>query len=326
VSARRTRQLTTGQLVGAALVAWALPGCPLSDHYYLDAIAGHAGAAPATGGKGPMAGTAGTGLAAAGTGAAGGEPSAGGSTAAGTGGDGVTAGSGVGGSGGMGGTGGSGGSSGTGGTGGTSDAGGAPDAGMGGTPPDCASKPELCNGVDDNCDGAIEPKGVCPAGCNARTYGNHVYILCLATGTSDQTTYAEASARCESMGTELGLGFGLELAFVETAEEEAFLKDWVSSTAPAQGIVWMGANDIAVEGTWVWGQDPNATPFYLFTSGRIGGGMDVNGGYNDFGTGRPNPTTAPSEDCGTWDAAAMWRWNDVACTDQESGFMCEQAP
>jgi len=81
-----------------------------------------------------------------------------------------------------------------------------------------------------------------------------------------------------------------------------------------------------VEGTWVWGQGPDAEQFFEGTGGRAGSGGPVQGRYNDFGMGRPNSTTAAGEDCGAFDSVANWDWNDVRCADAAMGFLCEETP
>ena len=251
------RRLTAHQLLGAALLAMALPGCPISDHYYLDATAGRAGA-------GPM-------------------PSA------------------------------------------------MPPA----MPPDCVPTPEVCDGVSNDCDAEVDEGNVCPAGCTARSYEHHVYVLCISADASTNLDYAAAGARCKGLGAELGLSIEFELSFIESSAENMFLKDWIMTDAPTMGAVWMGANDIVTEGTWVWGPAADAVEFYQGTSsgtragagGRSGtGGGTGQGRYNDWGTGRPNSSTAAGEDCGTFDSAASWDWNDVSCTDAEVGFLCEETP
>jgi hypothetical protein len=137
-------------------LAAALPGCPLSDNYFVDPRAG----APGVGGIG-----------AAGLGGSGG---AGGIGAE---------------------TGGTGGTGETGGTAGTAAAGGETEAGAGGMPPDCDPAPERCDGLSNDCDDEIDEGADCPSGCSAKVHDGHSYLLCLRGG-RDGVDYQEASDRC----------------------------------------------------------------------------------------------------------------------------------
>jgi hypothetical protein len=305
------------RLLGVVLLATALPGCPLSDRYYLDPRAGSSGGAiDGAGGRstGGMAGMPGPPMPMGGM--SGAVAGAGGIA----GGAGKSDRSGKGDKGGM--------------------AGRAEVAGTGpaegGATGACVPTTELCNGVDDDCNDEIDEGSVCPSGCSAQTYADHVYLLCLFPD-GPKPTNPEASAACEALGSELGLGVGFELAFIESEAENAMLKNWIKGSAPTSGTggpgtgfgsqnpVWMGANDIAEEGVWVWGQDAGAVQFFQ-ANAMQSGGMDVNGGYDDFGTGRPNINTSANEDCGAFDAAASWDWNDVNCSDAALGYVCEQNP
>src|SRR5262249_39418177 len=104
--------------------------------------------------------------------------------------------------------------------------------------------------------------------------------------------------------------------------ENDFAKTWIMAATDADGMVWMGANDIDEEGRWVWGRGTNATEF--FVGSDQGGGMPYMDAFNDFADGRPNSGNGADEDCGAFDSDFAWSWNDLVCDDSRLGFLCEQ--
>jgi hypothetical protein len=306
-------------LAGTALLALGLPGCPLSDKYFVDPNAGVTGGMPATGVGGATGGTggdvgpaggmgttAGTSLGGAGTIATGGDAAvgAGGGNAGGKG-DGKAGGKGDG-------------------KAGTEAAAGA-DGGSAGVPSDCEPGPELCDGISNDCDDEIDEDSACPDGCSAKEYEGHVYVLCVSTDEADAIEYDAASERCQALGPELGVSFDLALAAIETEPENVFLKDWIAETATQDGVIWMGANDQFREKTWVWGRGPASADTEFFHEEPAGGGMPTMDRYNDFGAGLPHGTSL-LEDCGGFDSSLTWQWNDLVCTDPAMGYVCEQDP
>ncbi|HEX5100368.1 MAG TPA: C-type lectin domain-containing protein [Polyangiaceae bacterium] len=307
------------------LVPWALTGCPLSDNYFVDPNYNVAGGLSQGGGRAGLGGNAGTGGGAAAAGM-----SAGGAVAGGSGGSGAavagtggTGGAGTGGDTTLGGTGGTGAFGGGSGGGDAGQAGGGPEGGAAGEG-SCVPEPELCDGKSNGCDGAVD-EGVCPEHCSAQQHDGRVYVLCVWGLAANGADYETAEARCAGMGKELGLDGDFTLAFVESADENDFLKEWIrTKTSVGDGAIWIGANDIGMENTWVWGQGPDAVQFFR---GLIpAGGVAVMGRFNDFGPGRPNGSNLNQEDCGAFDAEAAWRWNDRQCANSEIGFVCEQQP
>ncbi|HEV8551042.1 MAG TPA: C-type lectin domain-containing protein, partial [Polyangiaceae bacterium] len=324
----------------------ALVGACSSDGHYFDAPAHHvtlagrgggsgtSGAPDATGGASASGATSGGSAGSVqphgGTGATGGASSDGGSGGTiaegatggepdGTSASGGTAGQQVGGSGGTGVPGGSpgvlGGTGGSAGTPGTTDGG---EGGAGSEP--CVPTPEVCDGVSNDCNDAIDEGDVCPAGCSAKTFGGHTYLLCLAQTRGDRLSYQEAAQYCIDAGDSLDLDFGLELAHLESQAEDDFAKAWIAASTSADGSVWLGANDIDDEGRWVWGRGSNATEF--FVGSDRGGGKPYMDAFNDFADGRPN--SGRTADCGAFDSSFDWRWNDLVCDDGRLGFLCEQ--
>lgn len=330
---RGARGCTSGRTLGAqcaaaSLLSLVLSGCPLSDDYFIDGASG--GSLDASGGA-----TAGAPAAGSGTG---GVVSIGGAAvgaASGTGGDGQGGSSGgaggVGASGGSGGTGGAGGSAtasggtagtrgGTYGLGGSGEAGTGPVAGEGGGEGTCTVERERCDGLSNDCDEAIDEDGVCPTGCTANRFEGHLYLLCVSADEDGWQSYAEATTRCSEHGAELDLE--LELARVESQLENEFLKDWLVAAAPVKGMVWMGANDLDDEGTWVWGRGSTAQRF--FDAWGQGGGTPYRERFNDFASGRPNSANEVDEDCGAFDSDVDWQWNDLKCSTARLGYVCEE--
>lgn len=72
---------------------------------------------------------------------------------------------------------------------------------------------------------------------------------------------------------------------------------------------WIGANDIAVEGSWGWRVGPEENT--QFWSGDFEG-SSTDGEYNNWAEGEPNNGSGGTEDC-----AQFWNegyWNDLNCT------------
>src|SRR6185369_312212 len=195
-------------------------------------------------------------------------------------------------------------------------------AGAGGEP--CVPTPEVCDGVSNDCNEAVDEGGVCPSNCTAKTRDGHVYLLCVTANANSQLAYEGATAYCDRAGDELGLGLTLALARIEDQEESDFARDWVRHTTTAEGLIWMGANDIDQENKWVWGRGSNADQF--FTGMNDGGGTPYQGAFNDWAVDRPNSSNGSDEDCGAMDSAFDWAWNDILCQTERLGWLCEQTP
>lgn len=269
---------------------------------FVSGAGGEAGEAGSSG-EGGTSGQGGTsGLGGAGSGAGG---------TAGVSGDGT-------GGGGMSGGGAGGGGAGSGGTsGGGLGGGGAGGGGTGGSG-GCASNPERCDGVDNNCQGGADEGSVCPTGCTAMTQLARVYVLCYRSNTD--ITWPVAAETCAGTLSEAA-GVRLELARIESPEENAALVQWIQSRNLQAGI-WMGANDLDVNDTWAWGRGDSRLVFFQDDSS---GGHAVDGRYNNWGSGRPNGDTM-MEDCGFFEASNAWRWSDRRCELQPlPGYLCEQA-
>jgi len=264
---------------------------------------GGAAGTPAQGGAGGQGGTAGTPMAGGGgVGPAG----MGGTAGVGMGGAGMAGAAMAGGGMGGGGMGGAGmGGAGTGGSGGSA----------GCTPTNPST--ERCDGVDNNCMGGVDEGTACPNNCTGATRGGHSYIFCSfenATSGTRLRTWTQADDFC----TQRNLG----LVFIESAEENAFVLDWITRMQLADQV-WMGANDRdppigqSNEGQWVWGSANNAVQFWQGAEN----GMPVMNRYENWGTGEPN--NQGNEDCGVFSAEHDYDWDDRLCTNMYPNFVCE---
>ena len=155
---------------------------------------------------------------------------------------------------------------------------------------------EVCNGYDDNCDGVIDDDGGCPCAMSYRD--GPAYQFC--------TTGRDwPSSRDECRHEDY------ELVTINDASEQA----WVYSTA--QGFAWsdwwwIGHNDRAWEGSWVWASGIGST-------------------YTFWGGGQPDNATwiwpYTGEDC-THMYDGSGRWNDLPCAYSSWGdryvyYICE---
>lgn len=266
--------------LGAAVALLAgLSGCPLTDDYYVDPslTAGAAAGDRAAGDAGAAGGpTSGAGNAQGGSEPI--EPGSGGAPAsAGT-------------------------AAGLGGTGGDANAGASPS-------PACTPSTERCNGHDDNCNDLIDEQA-----CNNRMNGtlgcagfvlpsrpNHGYMLCPTT----PKTYAEAQRACGEQD--------MRLAWLETEEENTAVAAKVYALTTNE--VTIGANDIDVEGEWIW----DGADGFQFWQGNENG-QPVGGAFSNWTQGTPNDDN--NEDCGVMNPL-NGVWGDRACTIQYA-YLCEE--
>jgi len=106
----------------------------------------------------------------------------------------------------------------------------------------CVKRPERCNGYDDDCNGAVDEVGCNSAmGCAGFVLGldpKHGYMFCSA-----RKTWAQARDACAAQQ--------MLLAAVESqAENQELARALAALTAESE--VYIGANDQASEGDWVW--------------------------------------------------------------------------
>ena len=141
------------------------------------------------------------------------------------------------------------------------------------------SKMEMCNGRDDDDDGAVDEYSPMNESCEDCDYqvteSGFVQSLC-----TDPLPWLEAQERCESLGARLA-----------TADSEQHNAEIFGSTTGMEA--WIGLTDAEVEGNWVWA---DGTPVRFAAWGNM---QPNNQGNEDCGHMQPdNPT-----------------WNDDECTN-----------
>ena len=146
----------------------------------------------------------------------------------------------------------------------------------------------------------------------SKTYNAHTYAI-----TSEAMTFAEARVAAASLG-----GY---ITTVNTKAENTFLTEKFYA-AYGNSALWIGANDIATENSWVW---DNGT-----TSGDMGVTDNICGSgcnpkslaqwpdgtrkWNWDGKGEPN--NAGNEDCANI-TRSDGTWNDLRCSNNQYGII-----
>ena len=142
---------------------------------------------------------------------------------------------------------------------------------------------ELCDDLDNDCDGNVDNT-----------------LDCYSTGWWDSThlavnaylTWSEAAAVCASAD--------MSLVVVSSSAENEILLDigwyWLGTAS------WIGLNDIAVEGTWVY-EDGSAPAFTRWYPGE--------------------PNNSGNEDCTGVNFGDWGYWNDYSCEGTALPFVCE---
>ena len=142
---------------------------------------------------------------------------------------------------------------------------------------------EVCDAVDNDCNGAIDDGGVCS--CDVAEYDGGVYQFCTA-----GLTWAGAKAAC--------LADGYAFVSIGSSAENTWVIGEAYSTGG--GHWWIGATDSATEGTWLWSDGSAAS-------------------YTNWASGEPNNNG--NADCADFGPHG-YTWEDHSCSAAFS-YICE---
>jgi len=146
---------------------------------------------------------------------------------------------------------------------------------------------DVCDTIDNNCDGSKDESGLCP--CDVYEYGGHAYMFCDSTATW-------------SAGRTICLSYGYDLASIGDAAENTDIN--AQAYFRYGGKWWIGFNDQTTEGSFVWSNGEAVT-------------------YTNWHAGEPNDGGG-NEDCtqlGRFYPAATW--NDEPCSSSFR-YVCEE--
>ena len=147
----------------------------------------------------------------------------------------------------------------------------------------------------EECDPGAESAPGCSSACEIECSGQGEHLRpfvqsCYRWVALETLAWGGASNKCVTWG-----GW---LATIDSADEQAFVASLVGDRT------WIGANDKALEGTFVW---DSGEPW----------------GYENWATDEPSDTLG--EDCVELNKALGYAWNDSACADPHP-FVCERRP
>jgi hypothetical protein len=145
---------------------------------------------------------------------------------------------------------------------------------------------EVCDGVDSDCSALADDDPACP--CPAVVIDGSEFALC-----NLPVTWEEAAASCAARG--------LALARVDSATQSRALYEEAMKANKVPW--WIGMNDRAVEGTWLW-HDGSAV------------------GETFWKKGEPDNSTC-NQDCAVLKSGSKGRWHDTHCA-QRRPFICRK--
>lgn len=110
---------------------------------------------------------------------------------------------------------------------------------------------------------------------------------------SNARSWQLARTKCQALGT------SFNLASIQSAAEDAFVRSHLAASA------WAAGTDSAVEGAWRW-----TSTNMQFWQGSAGGSA-VGGAYTNWNSGQPNNTI--NQDCLVVEVGSGGKWRDEAC-------------
>ena len=164
---------------------------------------------------------------------------------------------------------------------------------------------EICDGLDNNCNGIVDSGGVCPNTCSVERWRGKSYLFC-----ENRLTWDQATTFCFSQG--------YYLATINDAEEHLKWSQRVG-IGPG-GAVWIGGTERAQRGVWRWIQ--NNEQFFQSAPAPQPWGPR-NGYYTNWNSGEPNNFRGPEECLQIRENYGQRGWNDVNC-NTASRFLCER--
>jgi hypothetical protein len=157
---------------------------------------------------------------------------------------------------------------------------------------------ERCDGVDNDCNDAVDDGVSCVPVCTPDATLR--YVVC-----TDPRDWVSAEYLCETQG--------MRLIRIDDDAEQAYAQSIGGPLTSGDGCVWLGGSDLAVSGDWAWADGE----VFFRGLGRRGG--SVNGLYENFASGDPNHQY-PEERCICFRDTGLWY--DYRCYEGYP-YLCE---